>query len=183
MPITIDIPSREMFNEKTEEFITIEGVRLKLEHSLVSISKWEQIWKKPFISNTDKTLEETISYVKCMTLTQNVPESAYKGLTRDNIQKINDYISDPMTATWFSEEAKNKKGNSRIVTSELIYCWMIMLNIPVEFEKWHFNRLITLIQVCNEENKAPNKKLSKREIMNRNKSINAARRAAMHSRG
>lgn len=183
MALTIVIPSRELYDEKNNEFFYINGATLRLEHSLVSISKWESKWKKPFISSEDKTMEETIDYVKCMTLTQNVDDSVYRGLTNSNLKQINEYISDSMTATWFSEESKRKGRNNRIVTSELIYCWMIALNIPVEFEKWHLNRLITLIQVCNEENNTDHKKMSKREILNRNRSINEARKAAMRTKG
>ncbi len=183
MALTIVIPSRELYDEKKNEFFYINGATLRLEHSLVSISKWESKWKKPFISSEDKTMEETIDYVKCMTLTQNVDDSVYRGLTNSNLKQINEYISDSMTATWFSEESKRKGRSNRIVTSELIYCWMIALNIPVEFEKWHLNRLITLIQVCNEENNTDHKKMSKREILNRNRSINEARKAAMRTKG
>lgn len=183
MSLTIVIPEKEMYNEITNEFFYTKGAKLKLEHSLVSISKWESIWKKPFISKDERTKEETISYIKCMNLTQNVDDSVFFGLTNKNIEQVNQYISDPMTATWFSEETKKKGGNSRIVTSELVYYWMIALNIPMECQKWHFNRLITLIQVCNEESKTSNKKMSKRELMSRNRSINEARKAALHTRG
>lgn len=186
MSLTIHIPSREIYNEETNEFFNVVGTTLKLEHSLVSISKWEAKWKKPFINQENKTREETIDYIKCMTLTQNVDDMVYNFLTNENLKQINDYISDPMTATWFSEETKRGiRGRNRIVTSELIYYWMIALQIPVEFQKWHLNRLITLIQVCNEEQKqATNgKKIPKREILSRNHAINEARKAALHTKG
>ena len=185
MSLTINIPSREIWDEEKQEFFKVIGTTLKLEHSLVSVSKWEQKWKKPFIGKEEKTREETLDYIKCMTLTQNVDDMVYLFLTKQNIEEINNYISDPMTATWFSEEVNKRKPKSnRIITNELIYCWMIELNIPVEFQKWHLNRLITLIQVCNEEQKAASgKKMPKREIMSRNRAINEARKAAMNTRG
>lgn len=182
MSLTITIPDKDMFDEKKSEFFTIHGATITLEHSLVSVSKWESIWKKPFISKDPKTQEETISYIKCMTLTKNVNPDVYKILTIENFNEIEKYIEDPMTATWFSEQ-ENKNKNRRVVTAELIYYWMIALNIPVEFQKWHFNRLITLIQVCNEESgEGSKKRLSKRELLERNHRMNEARRAASRAR-
>lgn len=181
--LTIKIPGREIFNERTSEFFQIPETTLKLEHSLVSISKWEEKWKIPFLSNESKTPEQTLDYIKLMTITQNVDPIVYAGLTNENMRKINEYIADPMTATWFANvDDKKKKNNRRTVTAELIYYWMIALNIPIEFQKWHFNKLMTLIQVCNEEQK-PQKEMSKKDLMARNRSINAARKAATHSRG
>lgn len=171
----------EIFDDEKQEFITPETKTLQLEHSLVSLSKWESKWCKPFFSREEKTPEETIDYIKCMTVTQNVKDEVYSHLTRDNIVQINKYIEAPMTATTFS---KNKKGggSKEIITSELIYCWMIQLNIPSEYQKWHLNRLLTLIQVCNVKNE-PAKKMSNKEIMSRNRALNAARKKKMNTRG
>lgn len=181
--LTIYIQSQSLWDEKAEKFIEIKGQVLVLEHSLVSISKWESRWKKPFISKVPKTEEEFIDYVKCMTITQNVSPETYFGITSSNINEIKNYINDPMTATWFSQEKiKSQIRNNRVVTSELIYYWMIALNIPVEFQKWHLNRLITLIKVCNLENK-PKKKIGSRAIMSRNAGLNAARRKRLNSKG
>ena len=177
----ITIPATELHDESTNEFISVKEQTLTLEHSLVSLSKWESKWCKPFLSNKEMTTEETIDYIKCMTLTTNVQPEAYKCLTQANINKINNYISAPMTATYFSDE-KGGKNNREIVTSELIYYWMIALNIPFECKKWHLNRLLTLIRVCNIKN-APPKKMSKREIMSRNAALNAARRNQLNSKG
>lgn len=179
--LTIKVPEREIYNEATNEFLQIPETTLRLEHSLVSISKWESKWKVPFLSKDDKTREQVIDYIKCMTTNQNIDPLVYRGITTEIMKEINDYISDPMTATWFKNET-NKPGSRRVITSEIIYYWMIALNIPMDFQKWHFNRLMTLIQVCNEEQK-PQKSLSKKELATRNSSINAARRAAAHSRG
>lgn len=178
--LTITIPEREIYNEFTNEFIQVKETTLKLEHSLVSVSKWEQKWKVPFIGR-ELTYEEIIDYIRCMTTTQNVDPNVYRCLTNENLQAINDYISDKMTATWFGDK-KNKKKNNRIVTTELIYCWMISLNIPMECQRWHLNRLITLIEVCSEENKPP-EKMSKKDLLSRNKAINDARKKALHTRG
>ena len=177
----ITIPATEMFDESTGFFVYSKELTIKLEHSLISISKWESKWRKPFLHTRDKSDEEIVDYIKCMTLTQNVDDDAYRRLTRDNIVQINQYIENPMTATTFREE-RNGKNNREIITSELIYYWMIALNIPVEFEKWHLNRLLTLIRVCNVKNQPP-KKMSKREILSRNHALNAARRKQFNSKG
>lgn len=171
----------EIFDDEKQEFITPETKTLQLEHSLVSLSKWESKWCKPFFSKEEKTPEETIDYIKCMTITQNVKDEIYSFLTRDNIAQINKYIESPMTATTFSEKSKGK-GGRKIITSELIYCWMIQLNIPSEYQKWHLNRLLTLIQVCNAENE-PAKKMSDNEIKSRNRALNAARKKKLNTRG
>ena len=179
--LEITIPATELWDEINEEFITTKEQTLRLEHSLVSLSKWESKWCKPFLSKTNKTDEEMLDYVRCMTLTQNVPDEVYRCLTDDNIRKIYEYIDAPMTATWFNDD--KAKGTSREqTTSELIYYWMIALNIPFECQKWHLNRLLTLIRVCNIKNQPP-KKMSKRDIMSRNAAINAARRNKLHTKG
>lgn len=178
--LTITIPAMELFNDITQEFIETKAQTIQLEHSLVSISKWESKWNKPFLANNDKSIAETLDYIRCMTITQNVNPDVYRRLSRSNIEDINNYIDAPMTATTFSD---NKSGRSReIVTSELIYYWMISLNIPMECQRWHLNRLLTLIRVCNVKDTPP-KKMSRREIMNRNAALNAARRKQLNSKG
>ena len=179
--LEITIPATEIYDEVNNEFVTTKEQTLKLEHSLVSISKWESKWCKPFISNDKKTVEETIDYIKCMTINKNVDPNVYRCLTAEQINKINEYISAPMTATWFTDK-ENKKTNREQITSELIYYWMVALQIPSEYEKWHLNRLLTLIRVCNIKNQPP-KKMSKRDILSRNAALNAARRKQMNSRG
>lgn len=180
--LEITIPSQELFNEATNEFIYIKEQTLKLEHSLVSISKWESKWLKPFLDKEPKTQEETIDYIRCMTITQNVDPLVYYGVTSDNVNSVSEYIDSPMTATWFSKAQDRPRGNREIVTSELIYYWMIALNIPMECQKWHLNRLLTLIRICNIKNQDP-KKMSKSAIMSNNKALNAARRAKHNTRG
>lgn len=177
-------PSTELWDSGKEEFVTIPGTKeqkLQLEHSLVSLSKWESKWCKPFLSKTEMTTEETIDYIRCMTITQNVPQEVYNHLTQDNIKDVTEYINAPMTATWFSKE-KNGKPNREVVTAELIYYWMIALNIPFKCEKWHLNRLLTLVRVCNIKN-APPKKMGKQAIMNRNRALNTARRKQHNTKG
>ena len=179
--LQITVPGIELYDEKNEEFIYLKERTLQLEHSLVSISKWESKWCKPFISKTDKTQEEVMDYVRCMTITQNVEPDVYKRLTTQNYEEIENYINAPMTATTFKEGRLGKKG-SGVVTNEIIYYWMVALNIPSAYEKWHLNRLLTLIRVCNEKN-APAKKMSKSEIMKNNAALNAARRQQLNSKG
>lgn len=181
--LTIVIPKSEKFNEATNEFIYTKEQKLQLEHSLVSLSKWESRWHKPFLSSkkTSKTQEEIIDYIRCMTITQNVDPAIYYNLSQENCDRIQAYIDDPMTATTFNELQK-ARPSTEIITSELIYYWMIAYNVPVEFEKWHLNRLLTLIKVCSIKNTPP-KKMSKREIMSRNAQLNASRRKAHNSKG
>lgn len=179
--LTITIPATEMFNEKTQEFLVLKEQTLQLEHSLVSLSKWESKWCKAFLSKEEKTTEETLDYIKCMTITQNVDPNTYLRLTRSNIEEINKYIEAPMTATTFYGDTQ-KGRNKETITSELIYYWMISLNIPMECQKWHLNRLLTLIRVCNVKNSPP-KKMSRREIMSRNAALNAARRKQFNTTG
>lgn len=173
----ISVPGVEMFDEATSTFITTKPQQLQLEHSLVSLSKWESKWHKPFLSKTPHTDEEMRSYVQCMTLTQNVDENVYKCLTAGNLKDIDAYIDDPMTATTFSKQ-QNQSFNREQITAELIYYWMISLNIPFECQKWHLNRLLTLVQVCDRKNSPP-KKMTAQE---RN-ALNQARRAKYHTRG
>ena len=179
--LEIVIPETEQWDEVKQEFISTKEQTLKLEHSLVSLSKWESKWCQPFLSKKEKTVEQTIDYIKCMTLTQNVDPNVYNLLTKDNILKINEYISAPMTATTFHQENKGG-GNGELITSELIYYWMVSLNIPFECQKWHLNRLFTLIKVCSIKNQPP-KKMSKKDILSRNASLNAARRKQLNSKG
>lgn len=179
--LTITIPATEEYDDAREEFISTEEQTLTLEHSLVSISKWESKWHKPFLSKDEKTREETIDYIRCMTLTKNVDPNVYYALTSDNIKEINDYIEDPMTATWFSDKHKGPKSRE-IITSELIYYWMTALQIPFECQKWHINRLMTLIQICSIKSQPP-KKMGKKEAMSQQRALNAARRAKSGSLG
>ena len=175
------VPKSEQYDDDSGCFITTKEQTLRLEHSLVSLSKWESKWHKAFLSKDDKTYEETLDYIKCMTLTKNVDPEIYRYLTHTNILQVNQYIQDSMTATYFSED-KTGKSSREVVTAELIYYWMIALNIPFECQKWHLNRLLTLIRVCNIKN-APPKKRSKREIMSRNAALNAARRKQHGTKG
>lgn len=179
--LQITIPAIEQWNERQQEFIQTKEQTLQLEHSLVSLSKWESKWNKAFLSKTDKTYEETLDYIKCMTITQNVDPNVYNGLTSEHIAKINNYIESPMTATTFNDNTQ-QKVNREIVTAELIYYWMIALNIPFECQKWHLNRLLTLIRVCNIKNTPP-KKMSKRATASQCAQLNAARRQQMNTKG
>lgn len=181
--LEIIIEESEGWDEANERFIRIKRTKLQLEHSLISLSKWESHWCKPFLTKEARTNEEMLDYVKCMTINKNVDPSVYSFLTKDDYDKISEYIDAPMTATVFYEDKKSNKGGSkRRITSELIYYWMIALNIPVEFEKWHVNRLLTLIKLCNYESQ-PDKKMSKKETAKMYASINAARRKKYNSKG
>lgn len=173
--LSITIPAQELWDQCNNCFTNFKGINLKLEHSLLALSKWEAKWCKPFLSS-EKTHDEIIYYIKCMTITQNVPEVAWLCLTNENIQAITDYIDSPMTATVIKDVGGKK--NNQLITSELIYYWMIANNIPFECEKWHITRLITLICVCNAEN-GQKKKMSLNDTMRQNSELNRARKAAM----
>ena len=180
--LQIVVPASEQWDESTQEFVYGKEQTLQLEHSLVSLSKWESKWCKSFFLKEGKTNEETIDYIKCMTLTKNVDPEVYSRLTMENIDQINSYIEAPMTATTFPQQPTKGKINGETVTAELVYYWMIALNIPFECQKWHLNRLLTLIRVCEVKNRPP-KKMSKRDIMSRNAALNAARKKKLNTRG
>ena len=179
--LEITIPATEAWDERNERFVYTKETTLRLEHSLVSLSKWESKWRKPFLAKDTKSYEETIDYVKCMTLTQNVDPMVYNFLNDRHIKQINDYIESPMTATTFQKD-NSSKSNGEQTTAELIYYWMIALNIPFECQKWHLNRLLTLVRVCNIKNQPP-KKMSKNDIRSRNTALNAARRKQLNTKG
>jgi hypothetical protein len=179
--LQIVIPPIELFNEAKQEFLYSKEYVLRLEHSLVSISKWESKWGKPFLTKQDKTTEETIDYIRCMTITQNVDPDAYKYISQKEIDKITKYIDSPMTATKISKQ-DNAKSSREIITSEIIYYWMISFNIPFECQTWHLNRLLTLINVCNIKNK-PNKKMGRKEHFSKQRALNEARKAKYNTTG
>lgn len=179
--LILKVPEQEYFNQETGEFEYCKACTLKLEHSLVSISKWESKWKKPFLTDKEKTVAEFIDYVRCMTINQDVPDEVYNLLGRENVKKIEDYIMDPATATTVTYRGKSKGGRPEIPTSELIYYWMVSNGIPFECEKWRLNRLLTLIKVCNA--KGNPQQMSKQEIYAMNTALNNSRRAAIGSKG
>lgn len=178
--LRIEIPTTELFDENKREFITVKECSLLLEHSLLSLHKWESIWKKPFMTKDDKTIEETISYVKCMTLNKNVDPNVYFCITDKHLDEIMSYMKDPMTATTFTKSTT--APGREIITAEIVYWWMTQLQIPFECNKWHLNQLFALIETCSRKN-APGKKMSRKDLVSRNKSLNAQRKARLGSRG
>lgn len=179
--LQITIPEREYYDNSKQEFVYFKEQKLVLEHSLISISKWESKWKKPFLDKKPKTIEESADYIRCMSLTKDVNDIALRWLPQDVYRQVNEYIEDSMTATWFNER-NQKPGGGSVVTSELIYYWMVAFNIPFECEKWHLNRLLTLIKVCEIKN-SPKKKMSKKQILDRNRALNAARKRTTGTSG
>ena len=179
--LRITIPPGEYWDELTQEFVSSEGQVIMMEHSLASVAKWEARWKKAFLGNEKRTRIETSDYFRCMTLTKDVDPSIFKMLQADTIEMINRYINDPMTATTF-REVEQRRFSRRVLTSEVIYAWMAALQIPFECDKWHLNRLMTLIRVCSIESQ-PKKKQSTREIMSQNSALNAERRKRLGTTG
>lgn len=179
--LTLDLPAVEAWDPKNEEFVWLEAATLKLEHSLYSISKWESKWKKSFISSREKSMEETIDYFRCMSLNDDVDERYFKWMDQNTMKIISDYINDSMTATTITHQ-KDQKPSREIITAEIVYYWMVALQIPFECQYWHFNKLMTLIEVCNIKNQPP-KKMPKSKALAQNRSLNAARRARHHSKG
>jgi len=181
--LEITIPAGEDFDSKRKQFVSWKEAHLTLEHSLLSIAQWEQKYHKPFLS-TEKTPIETLDYIKCMTVNKGVDPDVYKHLTKQDIQRITEYINDPMTATWFAEE-KPKEGEakkSRVLTNEVIYADMVAAQIPFECQKWHINRLLTLLRVYAENNKEQ-PKTNQKDLMAQRRAQNMARRAKAKSKG
>lgn len=183
--LTITIPAcTEQYDERTSTFIpATKPQTLMLKHSLVSMAKWEAKWHKPYLSQENKSIEELIDYVRCMTLTQNVDPNSYSALAYapDVLLKVSKYINDSMTATTFPDRKKNSSSRE-VVTAEVIYHWMVYYGIPFECQKWHLSRLLTLIHVCNVKSE-PQKKKSRREVLAENRALNAARRKKMNTKG
>ena len=173
--LEIHVKGKEIFEESTYEFSTVKDTTLKLEHSLVSVSRWEEKYKKPFLTEQSKTREETLYYIECMTINNNVDKRIYNCISDEDIERVNEYIADEKTATWFTDYENVHNNNSEQVTSELIYYWMTINRIPFETQKWHLSRLMTLIKICNIKNSPP-KKMSERETLERYKQINEKRR-------
>lgn len=185
--LTITIPGGEFYDEENERFFETKGKTIVIEHSLVSISKWESKWKKPFpgyqtekvakANNITFTPEDFVDYLRCMCITQNVDPLIIPNLPGDILLKIKSYMEDPMTATTFKQLPGGSQGGNKIVTNEMVYFWMVSYRIPFEAAKWHINRLLTLINIASVEN-APKKKMSSKEVANNYRAINAARRKA-----
>lgn len=182
--LKVVIPECEMFDNETLTFFKVKSQELTLEHSLVSLSKWEAKWEKPYLGfqkNSEHTLEEELDYIRCMTITQNVDPLVYTIIPSDVLVEIREYIERSMTATRFSD-VPSGGGGSSFITSELIYYWMILYNIPFECQKWHLNRLLTLIRICAIKS-SPEKKMSQKEVMSKQRDLNAKRKAALRSKG
>lgn len=178
--LEITIPDTELF-DGVENFIHVKEQTLRLEHSLVSLSKWESKWHKPYLSKKKKTLAESQDYVRCMTITQNVDPNVYLAIKPNLLRIVDAYINDSMTATTF-HNIRKRGGQQETITAEIIYYWMTCYNIPFECQKWHLNRLLTLINVCNVKSQKP-EKVSPAELRAQHRAINAANRKKFNTRG
>lgn len=179
----LSIPPKELYDENANEFIYLPEQRLILEHSLVSLSKWESKWNIPFLNKDSKTLEQSLDYIKCMTLNhEEISPFAYSFISNDQFVQINKYIETPMTATSFNDALLKGSINRDVITAEIIYYWMTALNIPLECEKWHLNRLLTFIKVCNIKNQ-PAKKMNKAQVSSMYKKLNEERKRKLNTKG
>ena len=182
--LRITIPAIEMWDERTNEFVYSEEQTLDLEHSLVALSAWESKWHKSFFSRKDKTDEESLDYIRCMTITPNVDPEVYLRLSKDNLDKIHEYMNDPMTAAYFPKDQGEDGGGGGkdTVMSELIYYWMITLGIPPQYDTWHLNKLLALIRVCEIKNQPPRTRKSS-DVARSYAAMNAARKQKLGTKG
>jgi len=178
--LQLRIGGTEAIDDSTQKFVEIGGTMIELEHSLVSLSKWESKFEKPFLGKGEKTPEEVLAYVECMVVSPNPPAGFIHALQDRHVEQINAYIEAKMTATWFREGPATR--DKQVITAEVLYYWMTAFNIPFECQHWHLNRLLTLIRVCNEKQQKP-KKMSKAEAAQQRAELNARRRAEMGSKG
>lgn len=180
--LTLKIAEDEFFDEETDTFVTIPETTIELEHSLLSVSKWESKFNRPFMSNEKKSREEILSYIHMMVLNENVPENIVKALSNEDISRVSDYIDSPQSATTFNNLNENQRPSREIITSEIIYYWMISFKIPFECQTWHLNRLLTLIRVCSVKN-SKQKKMPRHSVAKRNRELNRQRRARLKTSG
>lgn len=179
--LTITIDGDEIYNEETEEFSTDGDVVVHLEHSLLSVSKWESKHQKPFLTNKEKTVDEIFDYIKAMIVDPSLDPDVLMRCSQRNIDEIQKYIDSSQSATTFGD-MPGRRGPGEVITSELIYYWMVTFNIPFECELWHLNRLFSLIRICNIKQQKP-KKMSRNELAQRNAELNARRRAELNTTG
>jgi len=178
--LQITITGTEYYDESTETFVTVDDVMLEFEHSLVSLSKWESKFEKPFLGPDEKTSEEVLWYIQCMLQTEDYPDDIFQRLSAQNIKQINDYIDSKQSATTIREQKRH--GPIETITAELIYYWMIAFNIPFECQHWHLNKLFALIRICSAKNGKP-QKVSRNELAERNQALNEQRRAKLGTTG
>lgn len=179
--LRIEIGGSEYYDEVENRIIKIPAKVACLEHSLRSIAKWESKWNVPFLSNKEKTREQSIDYIRCMETTGRTDLSFIDYITQEQINQISEYINANMTATTINRRG-SKRQSREIVTAEIVYFWMIQYEIPSEYDKWHFNRLLTLIEVCSIKS-GPQQKMGHKEQMAQQRALNEARRAQYKTRG
>lgn len=182
--LTIDIPEQDIFDESTSTFYKVKAQKLHFEHSLAAIAKWEAKWHTPFMDNKEKNMVQLVDYIRCMCVDTDVDPIVFKGLSRKHMVMVEEYIKDPMTASWIDDSKKKPKPktHAEVMTSELMYFYMSQAQIPYECQNWPLPRLVMLLRIAGEK-MSTNNKMSKRDIMNQQASLNAIRRAKTGSKG
>lgn len=179
----------ELFDEETNTFLHPVGKKLHLEHSLLSISKWEAEWEIPFL-NTDKTSEQSLSYIKCCVLDDDFDELLLNTLSDKNILDFNAYLSKGMTAkkiidlrSSLSQKRKSRRpASQKALTSEDIYYSMIQFHVWKECEEWPLQRLLSLLQLCSLKSNSTGE-MSKSDQAKFYREENARRKAKYHTNG
>lgn len=178
--LEITVPENEIYNSTTNTFVTVPSCVITLEHSLISVAKWESKWRIPYLSAKKRTGRQELDYIRCMAVGPVKDKHVFEVLSAENISQIREYIDEPMTATTFTKS--ERPASKDVVTSEVLYCRMFANNIPMECQKWHLNRLLTLIRVC-DASAGPRQKMTKRQTATRYAEQNALRRAKYNTRG
>lgn len=179
--LRIAIGGNEYYDERENRIIEIPAKVVCLEHSLRSIAKWESKWNIPFLSNKEKTREQSVDYIRCMETTGRIDLSFMDLITPEQTKRVSEYINANMTATTITHRG-GRKPSREIITAEILYYWMIQYGIPSEYDKWHLNRLLTLIEVCSIKS-GPQQKMGHKEQMAQQRALNEARRAQFKTRG
>jgi hypothetical protein len=179
--LTITVLGEEHWDQENEKFVYPDSFKLELEHSLVSLSKWESKWEVPFLGEKPKTTEMVLDYIECMILTPDPPADWISKLSKENIEEITAYFDSKQSATWFNDHHPEPKTGETI-TSELVYYWLDICDIDWQAQYWHLNRLLTLVKIHTVKQAKP-KPMSRSEMLRRRRALNKQRLKEMEEGG